>query len=84
MTDDQLMGFIKRNQALINQWVEREEKRVEHVKLPFTEADYERMGENIRQEIDERELLKRLFGYENCQKHSSIKAWGHAEDASNC
>lgn len=58
MTDGQLMGFIKRNQALVNQWVEREEKRVEHVKLPFTEADYERMRENL----EERIRLYKIFG----------------------
>ena len=80
MTDDQLMGFIKQNQVLVNQWAEREEKRVEYVKPPFTDADYERMGENIRREIDERELLKRMFGYEKCQEHNDKKVYNYKGD----
>lgn len=63
MTDDQLAGFIGRNEELMNQWVERQEKRVENIELPFTEADYDRMWKNILREIEERERLKRLFGY---------------------
>lgn len=52
------MDFIMQNENLVNEWVENEEKRVENIKLPYTEQDYIRMFEEIKERI----LLNKLFG----------------------
>lgn len=62
MKADQITDFIDRNRQLVEEWADREEKRVEKIKLPYTEADYDRMYKNIMEAIREKELLKRLLG----------------------
>lgn len=63
MRDSRTTDFIERNGELLKKWADREEKRVVNIELPFTEADYDRMNHDIMKRIEEKEVLKRIFGY---------------------
>lgn len=63
MRDDQINEFILRNHRTVSEWAEKVEKECEDVKLPYTDQDYDRMYKNIMKKIEEKERLKRIFGY---------------------
>lgn len=55
--NDSIITFIKNNPKSVNEWVNKEEIKIEDVKLPFTNEDYERIFKNIQEKI----LLYEIF-----------------------
>ena len=55
----QITEFISQNYEEVNKWVEKEERRIKNIILPYTKKDYEKMLEDIHERI----LLYKIFGY---------------------
>jgi len=55
--NDSIITFIKNNPKLVNEWLNKEERKIEDVRLPFTNEDYERIFKNIQEKI----LLYEIF-----------------------
>jgi len=49
--------LYKNNPKLVNEWVNKEEIKIEDVKLPFINEDHERIFKNIQEKI----LLYEIF-----------------------